>query len=64
MKKQFPHVIIEASGGITEDNLVQYCILDVDVISISRLVQGYSIVDLSMKIQKPGKDPENPTVVL
>ncbi|XP_025092237.1 nicotinate-nucleotide pyrophosphorylase [carboxylating]-like [Pomacea canaliculata] len=64
LKKQFPHVIIEASGGITEDNLVQYCILDVDVISISRLVQGYSIVDLSMKIQKPGKDPENPTVVL
>ncbi|XP_076452553.1 nicotinate-nucleotide pyrophosphorylase [carboxylating]-like [Babylonia areolata] len=64
LKQEFPQVLIEASGGITESNLQDYCVDCVDVISISRLVQGYSTVDLSMKIQKEGRDPHNPTVNL
>nr|XP_002128090.1 nicotinate-nucleotide pyrophosphorylase [carboxylating] isoform X1 [Ciona intestinalis] len=52
LKEMFPNVIIEASGGITEDNLASYCGPHVDVISSSKLVQGYSVVDYSLKIVK------------
>lgn len=62
LKQRFPKIVIEASGGITENNLAQYCISTVDVISLSKLVQGYSTADLSMKIRKQGRDPQNPTV--
>ncbi|XP_041348371.1 nicotinate-nucleotide pyrophosphorylase [carboxylating]-like isoform X1 [Gigantopelta aegis] len=62
LKEQFPRLIIEASGGITESTITKYCDKNVDVISVSKLVQGYDIVDFSMKITKAGRDPHNPTV--
>ncbi|KAL8591584.1 hypothetical protein ACOMHN_055551 [Nucella lapillus] len=64
LKQDHPQVMIEASGGITEDNLADYCLESVDVVSLSRLVQGYSTLDLSMKILKEGRDPCNPLVSL
>jgi len=55
MKKRFPRIIIEASGGIDETNIVGYCGPDVDVISTSKLVQGYPAVDFSLKILRDSK---------
>ena len=52
LKQRFPNVLIEASGGITDGNLSHYCLPAVDIISSSRLVQGYDTVDVSMKIEK------------
>lgn len=64
LKAEFPKLIIEASGGITEDNISQYCDKNVDVISLSRLTQGYDVVDFSLKIRKEGVDPRNLPVKL
>ncbi|XP_005102473.1 nicotinate-nucleotide pyrophosphorylase [carboxylating] [Aplysia californica] len=62
LKSQFPSLIIEISGGITEENLANYCVDNVDVISVGKLTQGYKTIDLSFKIRKAGKDPSNPQV--
>ena len=52
LKSQFPYVVVEASGGIDEENISSYCVQDVDVISTSKLIQGYPAVDFSLKIIK------------
>ncbi|XP_041456411.1 nicotinate-nucleotide pyrophosphorylase [carboxylating]-like [Lytechinus variegatus] len=62
LKTEFPHLLLEASGGITEESLPTFCIPDIDVISTSRLTQGYPVVDFSLKIRKEGHDPRNPLV--
>ena len=62
LKNHFPKLIIESSGGVTEENLTEFCDKNVDVISLSRLTQGYSVVDFSLKIHREGIDPGNPTV--
>jgi nicotinate-nucleotide pyrophosphorylase (carboxylating) len=50
LKSQFPHVLIEASGGITLDNMMEYLSEHVDIVSQGSLTQGYSCVDFSLKI--------------
>lgn len=52
IKQLFPNLIIEASGGITQDKIVSYFSNDVDVISMGNLTQGYNTVDFSLKIIK------------
>lgn len=52
-KEAFPHVIVEASGGITFENLQGYLSEHVDVISQGALTQGYSVLDFSMKLPRP-----------
>ncbi|POM63623.1 Nicotinate-nucleotide pyrophosphorylase [Phytophthora palmivora] len=52
LKKQFPHLLIEASGGITPETLGLYVSPDVDVVSQGKLTQGYPCLDFSLKIQK------------
>ena len=52
LKSSFPNVIVEASGGINESNILSFCGPHVDVISTSQLTQGYSAVDFSLKIIK------------
>mmetsp|Transcript_9774 Transcript_9774/g.19188 ORF Transcript_9774/g.19188 Transcript_9774/m.19188 type:complete len:303 (-) Transcript_9774:162-1070(-) len=52
LKEKFPHVTIEASGGITEDTAAAFFSKDVDVLSMGKLTQGYECLDLSLKIQK------------
>lgn len=51
-KQQYPHVIVEASGGITLETLAEYVSEDVDVISQGCLTHGYSCIDYSLKIAK------------
>lgn len=50
LKKEFPMILFEASGGITEENIDQYARPEFDIISTSCLVQGYPSIDYSMKI--------------
>ena len=50
IKARYPHVIIEASGGITTETMPEYLCEHVDVVSQGKLTQGYSCVDYSLKI--------------
>ncbi|CAJ1897739.1 unnamed protein product [Cylindrotheca closterium] len=49
-KEQYPHVIVEASGGITTESMPGFLCPDIDVVSQGKLTQGYSCVDFSLKI--------------
>jgi nicotinate-nucleotide pyrophosphorylase (carboxylating) len=51
LKRRFPHVIIEASGGITVDTMGEYLSEHVDVVSSGTLTQGYACLDFSLKIE-------------
>jgi len=52
LKKKYPHVLIEASGGITLSTLVQFFSPHVDIISMGSIHQGVPHIDLSLKIMK------------
>ncbi|XP_064391488.1 nicotinate-nucleotide pyrophosphorylase [carboxylating]-like [Halichondria panicea] len=64
LKTSYPHLTIEASGGITKDTMAQYCIPSVDVVSLSKTTQGYSTVNFSIKLCDGEHDPHNPKVTL
>ncbi|KAL3771645.1 hypothetical protein ACHAW5_007347 [Stephanodiscus triporus] len=49
-KERYPHVKVEASGGITIETMADYFSEHVDVISQGALTQGYDCVDFSLKI--------------
>jgi len=51
IKEQFPYVIIEASGGITNSTMRSYLSEHVDVVSQGALTQGYNCIDYSLKIE-------------
>ena len=50
IKQQYPHVLIEASGGITTQTMSEYVCDDIDIISQGKLTQGYDCIDFSLKI--------------
>ena len=50
LKAEFPHLLIEASGGITVDTMAEYLSEHVDILSQGKLTQGYSCLDFSLKI--------------
>ena len=52
LKKKFPHLLIEASGGVTKANIRGYLNDNVDIVSCGALTQGYSCLDFSLKINK------------
>lgn len=54
VKKQFPNVLVEVSGGLTEDNVEPFVGGDIDVISTSSIHQGVKHVDFSLKIVPKG----------
>ena len=49
-KQQFPHVLVEASGGITSETMGEYLSEHVDIVSQGKLTQGYACLDYSLKI--------------
>ncbi|KAG5855030.1 nicotinate-nucleotide pyrophosphorylase [carboxylating]-like [Anguilla rostrata] len=59
LKKQFPSVLIEASGGVTPLSLPLYFSSNVDIISMGCITQGCPTVDFSLKVQSSSneKDP-------
>jgi len=44
--------LIESSGGISEENIVEYFSPDIDILSMGGLSQGVPHVDFSLKIKK------------
>jgi len=52
LKKEFPHVVIEGSGGLSINTLQNFFCDDCDVLSMSFTIQGHSSVDFSLKIEK------------
>jgi nicotinate-nucleotide pyrophosphorylase (carboxylating) len=52
------NVIIEASGGITPDNIVQYARTGVDVISMGFITHSAPAIDLSLEISFNGINKE------
>ena len=50
VKEKFPHVILEASGGIVQDTMASFMGPHIDVISRGTLTQGYPCLDYSLKI--------------
>jgi nicotinate-nucleotide pyrophosphorylase (carboxylating) len=50
IKEKFPNLLIEASGGITNETLKDYLSEHVDIISQGNLTQGYQTIDFSLKI--------------
>ena len=50
LKQEYPHVLVEASGGITTETMGAYLCDHVDIISQGKLTQGYSCLDYSLKI--------------
>jgi len=50
IKGKFPHVIVEASGGVTLENLASYFVPNVDVISMGSLIQSVQHIDFSLNI--------------
>lgn len=52
LKEDFPSLLIEASGGVTPENLPSYFSPHVDIISLGCITQGCPVVDFSLKVQK------------
>ncbi|XP_066445926.1 nicotinate-nucleotide pyrophosphorylase [carboxylating]-like [Eleutherodactylus coqui] len=52
VKAAFPGIIVEASGGITPQNLLQYLGPHVDMVSMGCLTQGPPSIDFSLKLAK------------
>ncbi|XP_020669184.3 nicotinate-nucleotide pyrophosphorylase [carboxylating] [Pogona vitticeps] len=50
LKTSFPQVTVEASGGITEENVAQFVGPSIDVVSLGCLTQSARVVDFSLKI--------------
>uniref|UniRef100_T1J5D4 Nicotinate-nucleotide pyrophosphorylase [carboxylating] n=1 Tax=Strigamia maritima TaxID=126957 RepID=T1J5D4_STRMM len=50
IKSKSSHILIEASGGITETTIQQFASPFIDIISCGKLTQGYPTVDFSLKI--------------
>ncbi len=51
-KAGFDKVLLEVSGGITEENLLEYALAQVDIISMGELTHSVKAVDLSLEIVK------------
>ncbi|XP_032823735.1 nicotinate-nucleotide pyrophosphorylase [carboxylating] [Petromyzon marinus] len=52
LKSEFPTVVVEASGGVTDENLLRYLGPSVDIVSLGSLTQGYPVVDFSLKVSR------------
>jgi len=55
LKKEWPHVMLEGSGGITEDTIASFMSPHIDVISTSSIHQGVPHVDFSLKVNRDAK---------
>jgi len=49
--KNFPHILVEASGNITKENILEYAKTGVDAISSGSLIHQATWLDFSMRIE-------------
>ncbi|XP_069840853.1 nicotinate-nucleotide pyrophosphorylase [carboxylating] [Dendropsophus ebraccatus] len=52
LKTAFPGVVVEASGGVSPQNLLQFLGPHVDVVSMGCLTQGPPSIDFSLKLSR------------
>ncbi|XP_056410468.1 nicotinate-nucleotide pyrophosphorylase [carboxylating] [Hyla sarda] len=52
VKTSFPRVVVEASGGVSPQNLLQFLGPHVDMVSMGCLTQGPPSIDFSLKLSK------------
>ncbi len=50
-------VLVEASGGITEENILEYAATEVDIISLGEITQSVKALDISLEITNVKKHP-------
>ncbi|KAJ1659450.1 nicotinate-nucleotide diphosphorylase (carboxylating) [Dispira simplex] len=50
-QRGYKHVLVEASGGISEETIADYFSSHIDIISLGSVTQGVSYIDFSLKIQ-------------
>lgn len=50
LKENAPHVLVEASGGITRENIAEYAKTGVDIISLGYITHSVSAVDMSLEV--------------
>lgn len=55
LKAETKHVLLEGSGGITEESIASYMSPHIDVLSTSSIHQGVSHVDFSLKVNRVAK---------
>lgn len=48
--EKFPHILLEASGNISAENIAQYANLGIDAVSVGALIHQAKWVDLSLKM--------------
>lgn len=51
LKTKFPKVLVESSGGITEETIAEYFDENVDVISMGGVTQEVEKIDFSLKVE-------------
>ena len=54
-KAGFGEVLLEVSGGITAENLLEYAAAQVDIISMGELTHSVKALDISLEIVKKEK---------
>ena len=52
-KAGFSNMLLEVSGGITSENLLEYAQAEVDIISVGALTHSVKALDISLEIAKP-----------
>jgi len=50
--ENYPHILLEASGNVTLDTIVQIAKTGVDAISSGSVIHQANWIDLSMKVEK------------
>jgi nicotinate-nucleotide pyrophosphorylase (carboxylating) len=50
-----PRILIEASGGIDSENVIEYASTGVDIVSLGEITQSPKALDISMQITKTSK---------
>jgi nicotinate-nucleotide pyrophosphorylase (carboxylating) len=64
IKTTYPTLLIEASGGITEETMHEYMHPCIDIISRGSLTQGYPCIDFSLKVTSGATNPNGLGVLL
>ena len=50
--QNYPHILLEASGNITKDNLIEYAKTGVDAVSSGSLIHQATWIDFSMRVSE------------
>jgi nicotinate-nucleotide pyrophosphorylase (carboxylating) len=54
-KKLRAGVLVEASGGISEQNVLKYAAVGVDIVSLGEITQNAKSLDMSLEVTKVKK---------